>query len=154
MISSFWALVAPGDEEILAAWFYPDDAFCVFREAIGMLVVILTMATFVLDIIKGVKAIASGMHTIVDGGIWCLLLPGMYNRPKVGCADGADSVSLDSILMEYDGAACCVIDVRCVKQWKFVSIRGRDIDNKNTIVLIAVLMSQFCGAHHLSLGTI
>ena len=94
---------------------------------------ILTMTTFMLDIIKGVKAIASGMHTIVDGGIWCLLLPGMYNRPKVGSAYGLDRVFLDGLLMEYDSATCCIIDVGRIKQRLNVSIRDRKIYCKKTI---------------------
>ena len=143
MIGSLRAFVAPGNEELFAAWLYPYDAFCILWESIGMLVVILTMTTFVLDIIKGVKAITSSMYTIIYCSIWCLLLPGMYNRPKVGSAYGLDRVSLDGLLMEYDSATCCIIDVGRIKQRLNVSIRDRKIDCKKTIVLIAILMSQF-----------
>ena len=98
-----------------------------------MLVVILTMTTFVLDIIKGIKAIASSMNAIVNGSIWCLLLPVVYDRPKVGCANRLDRVSLNGFLMEYNSATCCIIDVGRIKQRLNVSIRDRKIDCKKTI---------------------
>ena len=90
-----------------------------------MLVVILTMTTFVLDIIKGVKAIASGMHAIIDSCVWRLLLPVVYNRPKVGITNRLDCVSLDGLLMEYDSATCYIIDVYCFKKRQFITFVNR-----------------------------